>query len=396
MGDGGGPAVDGGDEVDDVDDVDDDDRPSRDASVGDAGRRDGGRDGGRDAGRDSGRDAGRDARTSTDALVSPEACTPSCSGRVCGSDGCGGSCGTCATGACNASGQCECQTDTDCSSGTRCFHSAQGNQCIATCDPLAPTAACPAQQACNDFSEDSAGNLFSQCSTYGSATESASCTESTDCALGLLCARFAGNRQCARPCNATQPCVKSGQSCAALGGSNNQAAPYSACNPPKGACVPSCSGKTCGSDGCGGSCGTCSSSKTCNSQGTCVSSCVPSCGLSQCGSDGCGGSCGSCGAGKTCSSGQCVSTTTSCDPVDDWGCTSAEGCYLLSSGQATCAVTGTGTQGSSCTTTSSCAGGYGCFAHVCRKICAVASGDGCTASQTCNGVSGWTSYGACN
>jgi hypothetical protein len=34
-------------------------------------------------------------------------CSPSCSGKMCGSDGCGGSCGTCGSGmSCNASGQC--------------------------------------------------------------------------------------------------------------------------------------------------------------------------------------------------------------------------------------------------------------------------------------------------
>jgi len=34
-------------------------------------------------------------------------CTPNCSGKVCGSDACGGTCGTCASGqTCNASGQC--------------------------------------------------------------------------------------------------------------------------------------------------------------------------------------------------------------------------------------------------------------------------------------------------
>jgi hypothetical protein len=34
-------------------------------------------------------------------------CTPNCAGKVCGNDGCGGSCGTCAGGyTCNASGQC--------------------------------------------------------------------------------------------------------------------------------------------------------------------------------------------------------------------------------------------------------------------------------------------------
>jgi hypothetical protein len=33
-------------------------------------------------------------------------CTPACSGKVCGPDGCGGSCGTCSSGTCDASGQC--------------------------------------------------------------------------------------------------------------------------------------------------------------------------------------------------------------------------------------------------------------------------------------------------
>jgi hypothetical protein len=34
-------------------------------------------------------------------------CTPSCSGKECGSDGCSGSCGTCTTGTCNSAGKCE-------------------------------------------------------------------------------------------------------------------------------------------------------------------------------------------------------------------------------------------------------------------------------------------------
>jgi hypothetical protein len=33
-------------------------------------------------------------------------CTSNCTGRVCGDDGCGGSCGTCITGTCNAAGRC--------------------------------------------------------------------------------------------------------------------------------------------------------------------------------------------------------------------------------------------------------------------------------------------------
>jgi len=66
-------------------------------------------------------------------------------------------------------------------------------------------------------------------------------------------------------------------------------------------CVPQCTGKQCGSDGCSGSCGTCASGQTCDANGQCQKGCVPSCTGKQCGSDGCGGSCGSCASGQTCS-----------------------------------------------------------------------------------------------
>jgi hypothetical protein len=40
----------------------------------------------------------------------------------------------------------------------------------------------------------------------------------------------------------------------------------------KDACVPKCTGKTCGPDGCGGNCGTCGGDQTCNATGNCVTS----------------------------------------------------------------------------------------------------------------------------
>lgn len=65
-----------------------------------------------------------------------------------------------------------------------------------------------------------------------------------------------------------------------------------------------CSGLECGSDPvCGTSCGTCSGDQSC-SDGACVA-CIPSCGGKECGDDGCGGSCGECGGGGTCQDGQC-------------------------------------------------------------------------------------------
>jgi hypothetical protein len=65
-------------------------------------------------------------------------------------------------------------------------------------------------------------------------------------------------------------------------------------------CTPSCGGRACGDNGCGGSCGTCPIGQTCSSSGACVSSCTPSCAGRECGSDGCSGTCGSCSGSAMC------------------------------------------------------------------------------------------------
>lgn len=62
-------------------------------------------------------------------------------------------------------------------------------------------------------------------------------------------------------------------------------------------CVPDCSGRACGDDGCGGSCGACGGQDACVT-GSCV--CQPACAGRECGPDGCGATCGSCAAGYLC------------------------------------------------------------------------------------------------
>ncbi len=64
----------------------------------------------------------------------------------------------------------------------------------------------------------------------------------------------------------------------------------SLCSAP--ACLPDCAGKTCGDDGCGGSCGECDGPQEQCAQGVCT--CLPLCEGKECGIDGCGGSCGEC------------------------------------------------------------------------------------------------------
>jgi hypothetical protein len=203
---------------------------------------------------------------------------------------------------------------------------------------------------------------------YRAATYALSITTCTPSCSGKACGDDGCGGSCGT-CPGTQSCV-SGQ-----------------CQ-----CVPTCGARSCGSNGCGGSCGTCASTETCSSAGYCV--CTPNCSGKSCGADGCGGSCGSCGIGTTCSGSSCVANE--CDPIANTGCASPNECLMLSSGTPTCAVLGTGTQGSSCSSTVLCAGGYACFANTCRKICDATSGTGCAQfGLSCSAVLGWTNYGTC-
>lgn len=73
------------------------------------------------------------------------------------------------------------------------------------------------------------------------------------------------------------------------------------------ACTPDCSGRECGDDGCGASCGDCTDDDLCNSSGACVADCTPDCSGRECGDDGCGSSCGSCPGTQICNpSGDCM------------------------------------------------------------------------------------------
>ena len=65
-----------------------------------------------------------------------------------------------------------------------------------------------------------------------------------------------------------------------------------------------CDGKECGDDGCDGSCGVCTPGFNC--QGGICTPCTPECVGKDCGSDNCGGICGICGAGQGCLINSCV------------------------------------------------------------------------------------------
>ena len=176
-------------------------------------------------------------------------CTPVCSGRMCGDDGCGGSCGDCAANElCDPSGMCACEA------------SCVGRQC----------------------GDDGCGGSCGDCGAGQTCGNAGLC----------LCAPDCSGKRCG-----TDGCGGSCGSCPATLFCNTRAGTCSA------SCTPDCSGRSCGDDGCGGSCGDCASDQLCTAAGEC--GCAPQCTGKECGDDGCGGPCGGCLAGQSCAGGFC-------------------------------------------------------------------------------------------
>lgn len=256
----------------------------------------------------------------------PCTCVPDCEGVECGPDGCGGTCGTgpnqgCAEGTFCVGGTCSTCTTSECAPGETICNGSQVVNCVDvgdgngnSCYLFAETVPCPDLQTCKN--------------------DKCSC-EFLDC-----------NGTCCE--DATFSCFQS--TC----------------------CKPNCEaqGNECGSDGCGGSCGTCPADKPVCQNGSCISEetctakecqvgeqlcegtagyltckqistnclvwneiafacpngqgcnpvtnqceCIPQCAGKNCGDDGCGGTCGACQNPWTCGTGGKCECNCSAYPV---------------------------------------------------------------------------------
>lgn len=218
-------------------------------------------------------------------------CVPACAGKVCGPDGCGGSCapGCQAGNQCNNVGQCV----------PACVPNCAGKQCGDNGCGV-PCGACAAGQVCNNANQCVAPPCQAQCA--GKVCGDNGCGGSCGACLGGNVCSAAG--QCvAPPCQAQCGAKVCGpDNC---GGSCGTCQGATACNNVgQCVCAPQCAGKQCGPDGCGGQCGAvpCGAGSVCNNAGQCVAApCVPACAGKQCGGDGCGGQCGQCLAAQQCS-----------------------------------------------------------------------------------------------
>ena len=319
----------------------------------------------------------------------------------------------------------DCRSHGDCPLGQQC-HTAKGR-----CEAV--PRGCPGRCADDEYCDGAACTKRcgdGTCATIdgedcASCPADCGCETSEACRQGV-CATVCGDGACSA--EHSEDCSSCPADCGCEA-SQNEICQQGAC-----VCVPQCLGRTCGPDGCGGTCGECLGRQTCQGGTECVcqhacsavgdecldattfssckidtegcrylvsdacqlgavctggSCCVPTCGTRQCGSDGCGGSCGSCPGDTTCdtTTGLCV-CTHNCFPGQQQclsgsslrRCvTDAQGCRDWAA-PSTCA---SGVcLGDDCCQPGCNGGADECGADGCGGLCGGCT-FGCTAARTC-------------
>jgi hypothetical protein len=239
-------------------------------------------------------------------------CQPQCSGKQCGGDGCGDVCGTCGQDEFCNEGLCsgDCVSDTDCTEASLAKCDAD-NEAYLECEEVEPgcfkwsdPVACELNNVC-----DGGACVPScvpqcdgkQCGDDGCGDVCGVCDEHYACEAGLCVYQpWCGDGNCDTALN--EDC---GTCVADCGCGCGEACQTDTC------VFTACEGRVCGADGCGGMCGECSEHHVCLADGSCL--CLPQCDGKQCGDDGCDGACGTCGQDEFCNdglcSGVCVSET---------------------------------------------------------------------------------------
>ena len=242
------------------------------------------------------------------------ACVPACDGIQCGTDGCGGSCGECSGQDLCEAGTCVCQPAC---AGKECGLDGCGGTCGECVDELECTAASCVGGLCQFVLESQWCLIDEECVSEGALNPQNDCEHcQSDVSTSLWTKRPDGG-----VCQSSGVCYQSeccffelnceGKEC----GSNGCGGTCGTCEGPQDACfmgmcvcIPICNDKECGSDGCTGNCGTCPLANDVCLDGICV--CEPGCDGKECGADGCGSNCGLCPLVQdVCVAGMCV-----CEP----------------------------------------------------------------------------------
>jgi hypothetical protein len=239
-----------------------------------------------------------DTNASTD-VIAEIVCTPSCSGKECGPDGCGDYCGACEEGfSCNSEG---------------------------TCKEL-PKCAIVAEVTCDEIVEGETTGLANDMDHYACEGYEGLGPDITyvfepqidDLVIvELLAATVDLDVMITQaPCN-PDSCAAWGDDVAQLevaggkkyyivvDGQEGLEGEFSFQVTCQTSCEVECEFKECGDDGCGGKCGECPVEAPYCVNFLCTDVCTPDCAGKQCGDDGCGSLCGECPVGDTCVDGVC-------------------------------------------------------------------------------------------
>lgn len=211
-----------------------------------------------------------EAASHVDTKVASDGCKPICQDKQCGDDGCGGFCGGCAANEMCESGMCVCQPlcgEVECGvdgCGGSCGDCAVGETCKAgqcVCLPSCDESEC---------GPDGCGGECGQCRAYEGCVNGMckplygqlgdSCSQGAECESGL-CLTAGSGKICTKLC--TPPDCPAGFLCDSLVGEGGEE--LQVCLP----CTPKCTGKVCGSDGCGDICGVCEFDEYC-AKGQCA------------------------------------------------------------------------------------------------------------------------------
>jgi len=189
------------------------------------------------------------------------ACTPNCTGKSCGDDGCGGSCGTCGIG-------------TTCNSSWQCI----ANFCAVTypngCKPFKVTVPSGTPVSTIWWWNDSDSQPLIAQTFVGSSggvfdSPVGACAATVDYP-GRWDSWTAGTFPSGAPSGSCVLC-STGKTVSFCGLPKGDSAWGCAYNGDCKTCFSNCAGKACGGDGCGGTCGTCAAGTTCNTSGQCES-----------------------------------------------------------------------------------------------------------------------------
>ena len=279
-------------------------------------------------------------------------CTPDCTGKVCGDDGCGGSCGVCDAGQGCASAMGVCQpADQPGTCASPLPLVAAGTDLVGSHTLFGDTSAAlhQAVPTCNSTSTavelvytfTTAETVGIDARSYGydtvlhlrkedPAASGSECLDDTPAAT-VGCSDDAsppgdyGSRVAAALDPGTYYLIVDGFDSTQFGAFQLDVKVV-----PNG-CVPQCDGQYCGGDdGCGGDCGECGEGFACVDSKCQADPCVPQCDGKVCGDDGCGATCGDCAKGELCvpATGQCK-TFAVCDhdlPTCEPACEAGQFC----------------------------------------------------------------------